>query len=113
MVFFQIGWAGSPDVPAPVTDEVYRLNATVEENLYTAVEDFRIDIVNGDGDGTTEFLDADNPEFSHIADVVAGSDADFLFGGDGNDTFQIIPDALPLLGNQPNTQSPSQLHRRA
>lgn len=30
-------------------DEIHRLNATVEENLYTAVEDFRIDIVNGDG----------------------------------------------------------------
>ncbi|MDH3728696.1 MAG: Holliday junction branch migration DNA helicase RuvB [Myxococcales bacterium] len=30
-------------------DEIHRLNVTVEENLYTAVEDFRIDIVNGDG----------------------------------------------------------------
>lgn len=30
-------------------DEIHRLNASVEENLYTAVEDFRIDIVNGDG----------------------------------------------------------------
>lgn len=30
-------------------DEIHRLNATVEENLYTAVEDFKIDIVNGDG----------------------------------------------------------------
>ena len=30
-------------------DEIHRLNANVEENLYTAVEDFRIDIVNGDG----------------------------------------------------------------
>jgi Holliday junction DNA helicase RuvB len=30
-------------------DEIHRLNAIVEENLYTAVEDFRIDIVNGDG----------------------------------------------------------------
>ena len=30
-------------------DEIHRLNAVVEENLYTAVEDFRIDIVNGDG----------------------------------------------------------------
>ncbi len=29
-------------------DEIHRLNATVEENLYTAVEDFRIDIVNDD-----------------------------------------------------------------
>lgn len=30
-------------------DEIHRLQAAVEENLYTAVEDFRIDIVNGDG----------------------------------------------------------------
>ena len=30
-------------------DEIHRLSAVVEENLYTAVEDFRIDIVNGDG----------------------------------------------------------------
>lgn len=30
-------------------DEIHRLNPVVEENLYSAVEDFRIDIVNGDG----------------------------------------------------------------
>jgi len=30
-------------------DEIHRLSAVVEENLYTAVEDFRIDIVQGDG----------------------------------------------------------------
>jgi Holliday junction DNA helicase RuvB len=30
-------------------DEIHRLTAVVEENLYTAVEDFRIDIVQGDG----------------------------------------------------------------
>ena len=30
-------------------DEIHRLNAVVEENLYTAVEDFKIDVVNGDG----------------------------------------------------------------
>ncbi|MEQ1825436.1 MAG: LamG-like jellyroll fold domain-containing protein, partial [Pirellula sp.] len=29
--------------------------------------------------------------------------SDLLFGGNGNDTFQIIPDRLPLLGNQPDT----------
>ncbi len=40
-------------------------------------------------------------------DVLVGGDdrqaSDLLFGGNGNDTFQIITDALPLLGNQPNT----------
>ncbi len=30
-------------------DEIHRLTAVVEENLYTAVEDFRIDVVQGDG----------------------------------------------------------------
>ena len=30
-------------------DEIHRLTPVVEENLYTAVEDFRIDIVQGDG----------------------------------------------------------------
>ncbi len=30
-------------------DEIHRLPSVVEENLYTAVEDFRIDIVQGDG----------------------------------------------------------------
>ena len=30
-------------------DEIHRLNAVVEENLYTAIEDFRIDVVSGDG----------------------------------------------------------------
>ena len=40
-------------------------------------------------------------------DVLTGGDdrqaSDLLIGGKGNDTFQIIPDSLPLLGNQPNT----------
>ena len=40
-------------------------------------------------------------------DVLSGgrdrNASDLLFGGAGNDTFQIIPDNLPLLGNQPNT----------
>ena len=30
-------------------DEIHRLSPVIEENLYTAVEDFRIDIVQGDG----------------------------------------------------------------
>ncbi len=30
-------------------DEIHRLSAVVEENLYSAIEDFRIDIVQGDG----------------------------------------------------------------
>jgi Holliday junction DNA helicase RuvB len=30
-------------------DEIHRLSSVVEENLYTAVEDFRMDIVQGDG----------------------------------------------------------------
>jgi Holliday junction DNA helicase RuvB len=30
-------------------DEIHRLSSVVEENLYTAMEDFRIDMVQGDG----------------------------------------------------------------
>jgi Holliday junction DNA helicase RuvB len=30
-------------------DEIHRLSAIVEENLYTAMEDYRIDVVHGDG----------------------------------------------------------------
>lgn len=30
-------------------DEIHRLTPVVEENLYTAIEDFRLDIVHGDG----------------------------------------------------------------
>lgn len=30
-------------------DEIHRLSAVIEENLYTAMEDFRIDVVQGDG----------------------------------------------------------------
>jgi Holliday junction DNA helicase RuvB len=30
-------------------DEIHRLSPVVEENLYTAMEDFRVDIVQGDG----------------------------------------------------------------
>jgi Holliday junction DNA helicase RuvB len=30
-------------------DEIHRLSAVVEENLYTAMEDYRIDVVHGDG----------------------------------------------------------------
>lgn len=30
-------------------DEIHRLSSVVEENLYTAMEDFRIDVIHGDG----------------------------------------------------------------
>lgn len=30
-------------------DEIHRLSPIVEENLYTAIEDFRVDVVHGDG----------------------------------------------------------------
>ena len=30
-------------------DEIHRLSATVEESLYPAIEDFKIDITTGDG----------------------------------------------------------------
>jgi holliday junction DNA helicase RuvB len=36
-------------------DEIHRLTPTVEESLYPAIEDFRIDISTGDGPYTTTF----------------------------------------------------------
>lgn len=36
-------------------DEIHRLSAVVEENLYTAMEDFRVDFVQGDGPMATAF----------------------------------------------------------
>ncbi|MCB9666909.1 MAG: Holliday junction branch migration DNA helicase RuvB [Myxococcales bacterium] len=30
-------------------DEIHRLSSVIEENLYTAIEDFRLDVVQGDG----------------------------------------------------------------
>ena len=45
--------AGNPDEPRSndvlFIDEIHRLNPVVEENLYPAMEDFRFDIVIGDG----------------------------------------------------------------
>ena len=38
--------------------------------------------------------------------LIGGNDrqaSDLMFGGPGDDTFQLIPDALPLLGSQPST----------
>ena len=32
-------------------DEIHRLSPVVEENLYSAMEDFRFDVVIGDGPG--------------------------------------------------------------
>jgi len=44
------------------------------------------DLINGDGDGTDEFLDLETPEFSHITDVdTETADRDMLFGGDDDD----------------------------
>ena len=44
------------------------------------------DVVNGDGDGTEEFFDPVQPEFTHVTDVdPATADRDQLFGGDGGD----------------------------
>ncbi len=45
------------------------------------------DVIAGDGDGTEEFLDPVNPEYSHITDVDATTaDRDMLFGGDDGDS---------------------------
>uniref|UniRef100_UPI00356A9D5F LamG-like jellyroll fold domain-containing protein n=1 Tax=Stieleria sp. TaxID=2795976 RepID=UPI00356A9D5F len=59
------------------------------------------DILQGGGGEDWIFGNAGNDVLTGGKDRQA---SDLLFGGDGDDTFQIIPDALPLLGNQPNSQ---------
>jgi Holliday junction DNA helicase RuvB len=36
-------------------DEIHRLSSVIEENLYTAMEDFRLDLVQGDGPMATTY----------------------------------------------------------
>ena len=44
------------------------------------------DIIQGDGDATEEFFDAEQPEFTHMVDVdPSTADRDQLFGGDDGD----------------------------
>ncbi len=47
-------------------DEIHRLHPAVEENLYTALEDFRIDVVHGDGPFATT-LQLPLPPFTLVA----------------------------------------------
>ncbi|MCA9125996.1 MAG: DNRLRE domain-containing protein, partial [Planctomycetales bacterium] len=65
-------------------------------------------ILGGDGDDILQGGAGEDWVFGNAGNDVltGGSDrqsSDLLFGGSGDDTFQIIPDALPLLGNQPDT----------
>ncbi|MEP3831340.1 MAG: LamG-like jellyroll fold domain-containing protein [Rhodopirellula bahusiensis] len=70
----------------------------------------RRDVILG-GDGNDVLLGGGGEDWIFGGagnDVLSGGldrgASDLLFAGPGDDTFQIIPDALPLLGNQPNTQ---------
>ena len=57
------------------------------------------DVVNGDGDGTEEFFDLLQPEFTHIVDVdPLTADRDQLFGGDGGDAMWGGRDSDILMG---------------
>lgn len=44
---------GMPENGILFIDEIHRLNMKVEETLYSAMEDFKLDIVTGDGDRKT------------------------------------------------------------
>ncbi|MEM8678033.1 MAG: PKD domain-containing protein [Planctomycetota bacterium] len=58
------------------------------------------DILQGGAGEDWVFGQAGNDVLTGGADRQA---SDLLFGGPGDDTFQIIPDALPTLGNEPNS----------
>ncbi len=90
---FDFGSAG----PIPVVDLGVRRDAVRRDIILGGRGD---DILMG-GPGEDWILGGDGN------DVISGGldrgAPDLLIGGVGDDTLQIIPDRLPLLGNQPNT----------
>ncbi|MCA9138826.1 MAG: proprotein convertase P-domain-containing protein, partial [Planctomycetales bacterium] len=69
----------------------------------------RRDIILG-GDGNDKLMGGGGEDWilgGAGADVISGGldrmASDILIGGEGDDTFQIIPDELPLVGNDPGT----------
>ncbi len=78
--------------------------------LRAAIQPERRDVILG-GEGNDVLQGGAGEDFIFGGpgdDVLSGgadrNASDVLFAGPGADTFQIIPDALPLLGNQPGTQ---------
>lgn len=86
-----------------------KANAGETTNLSLRKDNERRDVIlGGTGDDVLMGGAGEDWIFGNDGDDVlsGGLDrnaSDLLFGGAGNDTFQIIPDYLPLLGNQSNT----------
>ena len=55
-------------------DEIHRLNRSVEEILYPAMEDFVLDIVIPNGDGTSRNLKIDLPPFTLVGATTRAGD---------------------------------------
>ncbi|MEM8911271.1 MAG: LamG-like jellyroll fold domain-containing protein [Planctomycetota bacterium] len=89
--------------------DVDTLDAPLEINMSLREDTERRDvIIGGLGDDILRGGAGEDWIFGNEGnDVLTGGDdrnaSDLLFGGLGDDTFQIIPDALPMLGNQPGT----------
>ncbi|MCA9137072.1 MAG: hypothetical protein KDB00_09945, partial [Planctomycetales bacterium] len=89
--------------------EIEAIESPAEVSLSLRKDIVRRDVIlGGDGNDILQGGGGEDWIFGNAGnDVLTGGDdrqaSDLLFGGPGDDTFQIIPDALPLLGNQPNT----------
>ncbi|WP_372894369.1 LEPR-XLL domain-containing protein, partial [Stieleria sp.] len=95
--------AGLSDDAIKALDNPLEVNMSLREDV-----DRRDVIIGGLGDDILRGGAGEDWIFGNQGnDVLTGGydrqASDLLFGGDGDDTFQLIPDALPLLGNQPNT----------
>src|SRR5207237_2092103 len=92
--------------------EMTEANA-VEVALGTRADAVRRDvIIGGDGDDVISGGPGEDWIFGGNGnDVLTGgmdrNAGDLIFGGAGDDTFQIIPDALPLLNNSTETFIPT------
>lgn len=105
----------STNVVPTLYDLQFNLDGAMATDLRTFDLSLREDtvrrdvIIGGDGNDILQGGAGEDWIFGNEgSDVLTGGydrqASDLLFGGPGDDTFQIIPDALPLLGNQSNTR---------
>ena len=116
-VFYQLQVTNQAIAPTPY-DLRFVLNGVLTDANYAVfpvadlglrVDAVRRDVIVG-GTGNDVLRGGAGEDFifgGEGADVITGgadrNASDIVFGGPGDDTFQIIPDALPLLGNQDNS----------
>jgi Ca2+-binding RTX toxin-like protein len=108
----------TPNIVPTIYDLRFNLTGTTAANLLAAIPEVNLG-VRGDSErrdiilgGTGDDILMGGPGEDWILggtgnDVISGGldrmSGDLLLGDEGDDTFQIIPDRLPLLGNQPKT----------